>query len=395
MYNRIGNGLSPQIQQLLNTMIGGAQPQPFGGAQQDPIQQLLGFLGQMQQQQQGGAGLGGGGMGGMDPRMLRRIIGQLDRQIVQAMLGQQGGAGGMGGVNPLQQFGQQQQGQFPGMNNFPGLGNCFPQNLQNAFPQACAPRPPCGPQPAPAPATPPPLPEIKGTAKGGWLADHGKYKKEGDKFILNDGRCATPVAGKPGQFTVSGPDGQPQGIFNAPGNANKIASPLTFDLNGDGKVSTTGTKNGKQIDLNGDGKVDQSAWAGKGDGVLAFGTGASGKQLLGNNTDVDGDGKADGYANGFQALGALAQKHLGQAAVADGKLDQNELAQLEQKANLHMDVDGQKRSLKDIGVAGVNLGYNEAGQAADENGNEHRQQGSFIRNDGQTGKVNDVWFKYE
>lgn len=386
MCNKVGNtGLNPQIQQLLNNLGGGLPPQTAFGGAQDPISQLMGFLGQMQQ--------GGGGMGGMDPRMLRRIIGQLDRQIVQALLGQQ--QGGLGAANPLQQFQQQQPG-FPGMNNFPGMGNCFPQNLQNAFPQACAPRPPCGPQaqPQPAPA-PAPLQEIKGTAKGGWLCDHGKYKKEGDKYILNDGRTAVPVAGKPGQFTVNGPDGQPQGIFNAPNNANKIASPLTFDLNGDGKVSTTGTKGGKQIDINGDGKVDQSAWAGKGDGVLAFGTGASGKQLLGNNTDIDGDGKADGYANGFQALQALAKKHLGDAAVADGKLDANELAQLEQKAGLHMDVDGQKRGLNDVGVGGVNLGYNEAGQAADENGNEHRQQGSFIRTNGQQGKVNDVWFKYE
>jgi hypothetical protein len=310
------------------------------------------------------------------------------------------GRGQMGGANPLQQTfggpqGLGQQNGFPGL-NLPGMGNCFPQQaLQNAFPQACAPMPPCGPQAQPKPAAPPPLPEIKGTAKGGWLCEHGKYKKEGDTYKLPDGRTAVPVNGKPGQFTVNGPDGQPQGIFNAPGNANKIASPLTFDLNGDGKVSTTGTKNGKQIDINGDGKVDQSAWAGKGDGVLAFGDGASGKQLLGNNTDVDGDGQADGYKNGFEALGALATKHLGAQAVADGKLDKTELAALEQKAGLHMDVDGQKKGVAASGVGEINLKFAEAGQAADENGNEHRQQGAFTRTNGQQGKVNDVWFRYE
>ena len=62
----------------------------------------------------------------------------------------------------------------------------------------------------------------------------------------------------------------------------------------------------------------------------------SGKQLLGNATDLDGDGRPDGYANGFEALKALATKYLGKQSVADGKLDQNELAALEQKAGLSM-----------------------------------------------------------
>src|SRR5204862_2824988 len=115
MCNKVGNAMSPQIQQLLNSLGGGA---PIQQAQQtDPIQQLMGFLGQMQQ---------GGGMGGLDPRMLRRIIRQLDSQIVQSMLG------GQGGMNPLQQQlgglpGLGQQSQFPGM-DFGQMGNCFPQN---------------------------------------------------------------------------------------------------------------------------------------------------------------------------------------------------------------------------------------------------------------------------
>ena len=87
-------------------------------------------------------------------------------------------------------------------------------------------------------------------------------------------------------------------------------------------------------------------------------------------------------------------KHLGAEAVADGKLDANELAQLEEKAGLNMMVDGQRKSLAEVGVSGINLGYKEAGKNADENGNEHRQTGSFIRNDGSAGKVNDVWYRY-
>ncbi|WP_175402095.1 hypothetical protein, partial [Veronia pacifica] len=101
---------------------------------------------------------------------------------------------------------------------------------------------------------------------------------------------------------------------------------------------------------------DQIAWAGKGDGVLAFdangdGTvGADGKELLGNNTDVNGDGKRDGFNNGFEALRALAIRHLGEAAVADGKLDAAELQALTQKAGLSMLVDGENKSLAELGI---------------------------------------------
>ena len=245
--------------------------------------------------------------------------------------------------------------------------------------------------------------KIKGEEKGGWLAKHGGYKKCKDgSFDITKGKYAGHKAvplGK-GKYNVVGPNGQSVGQYDSPKGKDKIASPLTFDLNGDG-VSTTDVKNGKKFDIDGDGKVDQTAWAGKGDGVLAFDgnkdgvAGGDGKELLGNNTDVDGDGKADGHKNGFEALKALAEKNLGFQAVADGKLDQWELQQLEQKTGLTMKVDGQNKSLGELGITEVNLGYTEAGKNADANGNEHRQVGAgFVRN-GQRGQVNDVWFKYQ
>jgi hypothetical protein len=245
---------------------------------------------------------------------------------------------------------------------------------------------------------------IQGEEKGGWLAKHGGYKKLKDgsmEITAGKYKGCTAVPTGQGTYNVMGPNGQQQGVYKAPGGKDKIASPLTFDLNGDGQVSTTGVKDGKQFDINGDGKLDQTAWAGKGDGVLAFDgngngkAGEDGKELLGNNSDVNGDGKADGHANGFEALKALATRHLGFGAVQDGKLDQWELKQLEQKTGLGMLVDGQKKGLAELGISQVNLGYQEAGKNADGNGNEHRQVGAgFVRN-GQVGKVNDVWFQYQ
>ncbi len=251
---------------------------------------------------------------------------------------------------------------------------------------------------APAAGGPAGGPEIKGTAPGGWLVNHGDYQKkpDGSYSIVKGplaGSTAVPQGG--GKYSVVGPNGEQKGTYTAPGGKDKIASPLVFDLNGDG-VSSTSVDGGKAFDIDGDGKVDQTAWAGQGDGVLAFdgngdGTaGADGTELFGNNAVVDGKK----FDNGFEALKALAEKHLGAAATADGKLDAAELAQLGDKAGLTMLVDGQKKALEDIGISEIKLGYQNAGQNADVNGNEHRQVGAgFVRN-GQDAAVNDVWFKY-
>ncbi|MCK6545431.1 hypothetical protein L6R52_06140 [Myxococcota bacterium] len=245
-------------------------------------------------------------------------------------------------------------------------------------------------------------PTIEGK-ENGWLAQHGGYENCGDgKYKITQGEYAgyTCESRGGGKFDVFDPSGKPVGVFNSPGGQDKIASPLTFDLNGDGKVSTTGTRGGRRFDIDGDGRQDQTAWAGKGDGVLTFDrngdgvAGADGRELFGNNTDVDGDGRADGHANGFDALRALAERHLGREAVADGKLDAKEIKALEDKTGLRMNVDGQSKRLSELGITELGLGYREAGRNADANGNEHRQLGRFTMN-GQSQQVNDVWFKYE
>ncbi len=283
-------------------------------------------------------------------------------------------------------------------------GHCGPKPLQTR--QHCAPpqhqvaRRHCGPKPQAAQPKPfcgtGQANAIKGDVKGGWLVKHGQYKKDGQNFNITKGQYKDHKAiwnPQAKNFNIMNPQGRQVGTFAPPKGKKKIASPLTFDLNGNGKVDTT--KGGKAFDINGDGKVDNTAWAGKGDGVLAFGNGKDGRELFGNNTDINGDGKSDGYKNGFDALRGFATKHLGEEAVADNRLDAKELSALEGKANLHIKRDGKKSSLKEAGIQEINLGYKEAGKAADANGNEHRQQGNFTRTDGKQGKVNDVWFQYQ
>ncbi|MEL6188531.1 MAG: hypothetical protein AAFU79_28240, partial [Myxococcota bacterium] len=76
------------------------------------------------------------------------------------------------------------------------------------------------------------------------------------------------------------------------------------------------------------------------------------------------------------------------------KLDAGQLAHLSQKYNLKMIVDGQQKSLADLGITEINLGYEEAGANADANGNEHRQVGTGFTMNGENRAVNDVWFRY-
>ena len=171
-----------------------------------------------------------------------------------------------------------------------------------------------------------------------------------------------------------------------------LHSPLVMDLNGDG-ISTT--EQNRQFDINGDGKQDTISSLGQDDATLMFDAdgngiaGENGKELFGNHTDLNGDGKADGFANGFDALKAFASQKLGAGAVSDGKLDAAEIAQLEQ-SGLKMSVGGQLKSLSALGVDGINLGYQNSDKA-DRFGNEFRQLGSFSLN-GQQRQIADLWY---
>ena len=187
--------------------------------------------------------------------------------------------------------------------------------------------------------------------------------------------------------------------YDKSGNFKKWTSPLTFDLNGNGKVGTTSLENGKKFDIDGDGKLDQTGWAEKGDGVLAFDadgngvSGESGKELFGNAT------AGGGHKNGFEALKALAVEKLGVQAIQDGKLDAKELAQLEKPvaeggAGLSMMVDGGRMLPSKLGISEIDLGYEEAGANADANGHQHRQVGTGFTRNGQKFGVNDVWYAH-
>ena len=136
-------------------------------------------------------------------------------------------------------------------------------------------------------------------------------------------------------------------------------SPLSFDLNGDG-VKTSDEL--IQYDIDGDGKLDtinDSADAilvfdADGDGI----SGEDGSECFGDNTDLDGDGVADGYKDGFEALKALANKEGLINGIDDNTLDENDLKILEEKYGLQIKTDGynsEASSLFDAGITEINL----------------------------------------
>lgn len=240
-------------------------------------------------------------------------------------------------------------------------------------------------------------------------ADETKTNLDGSIDIIGgewEGHTAVPT-GDYGRYIIEDSSGEAVGYYQAPEGYPKIhESPLTFDLNGNGQVDTTGVN--KQYDIDGDGVNETTAWAGDGDGVLAFdadGDGISGEdgtELFGNNSDVNGDGKIDGYANGFNALASAAYQNLPQENITrikkTGVLNEEDILLLERPASeggigLTMMVDGEKVKPSELGITEISLEYEEAGSNTDINGNEHRQVGAGFTRNGELYAMNDVWFQ--
>lgn len=251
-------------------------------------------------------------------------------------------------------------------------------------------------------------PELPKLCEGKWIAPHGGYQKlDPGRYLITKGEYKDHTLHHQGDglFHVYDKCGCLKGQWQSPAAQDKIASPLVFDLSGDGKVDTTGME--KAFDINGDGKVDKTGWAGVGDGVLVMRDGTSGLDLFGDNTDTSGDGKADGHANGFEALRALAEQHIpgfqGDVLTAEHlqALADHPEVRLRMRVTTAPGV-YEDKSLVDLGITQISLGYTDHGaeyekglRAGDEHGHQHRQIGEGFVMNGQTRNVNDVWFRHE
>ena len=175
------------------------------------------------------------------------------------------------------------------------------------------------------------------------------------------------------------------------------ASPLSFDIDGDG-VNTS--EEIIQYDIDGDGKTDtinnSDEW------VLAFDkdkdgiAGEDGSELFGDNTDLDGDGKADGYKDGFEALKALAEKE-NLIDDNDRTLDEEDLSYLGEKYGLVMTdgYGGEAKSLEELGVDEINLAKTDETTLTKNfdgrNNDIMTQEGATFKVNGETREYADIW----
>lgn len=188
------------------------------------------------------------------------------------------------------------------------------------------------------------------------------------------------------------------------------ADPLVFDLSGKGVRTVDRTV---AYDIDGDGRLDSIHDIGPGTGLLVFdadrdgASGSTGRELLGDSTDIDGAGGAAGFCNGFQALRALAVK-----GVRDGVIDESELhmgwlgsralSRLEKGYGLRMkvgSVTAEPVPLARAGVRAISLRGGNLRSIDDFDGRGNisikKAGASFVRTDGTSGSYEDITFSLD
>ena len=183
------------------------------------------------------------------------------------------------------------------------------------------------------------------------------------------------------------------GIHDNISTATTTRSPLVVDLDGNG-VETTTEEDGVYFDHDNNGFAEKTAWVGKNDGLLVRDINNNGQiddgtELFGNNTVLSNGQKA---TNGFEALKDLDsnnnnvfdssdtawnQVKVWKDANQNGKVDEEELLTLEQ-----------------AGIENIDLTYQNS-STIDFSGNTVGQTGSFDREDGTQGNINDIWFNID
>lgn len=187
------------------------------------------------------------------------------------------------------------------------------------------------------------------------------------------------------------------------------ASPLVFDL---GRKGVRVSDRRLRYDIDGDGYREAISDFSSGNGVLAFDSdhdgvsGGSGRELFGENTDLDGDGRRDGFKDGFEALQGLIRRGVSAGVLAQRVIDEKllgpaDLAALEKAYGLKMRVGGlQKKavSLREAGVKSLALSDEPSRLVRDFDGQGndvmHQDGAVFTRADGSQGTYSDVWFSF-
>jgi len=168
-------------------------------------------------------------------------------------------------------------------------------------------------------------------------------------------------------------------------------SPIILDLDGNGASSLRQTTSGIYFDHDGNGFAERTGWVAPGDVLLVHdldhnGRIETGAELFGNQTLLPDGKKAWG---GFEALRQFDSNLDGWITVLDPSWRQLQ-AWRDSNSNAKVD-EGELLSLEAVGVEALNLSYINGFQD-DEQGNIHKQLGTYRSVDGLTYAMDDVWF---
>lgn len=156
--------------------------------------------------------------------------------------------------------------------------------------------------------------------------------------------------------------------------AERQISPLVLDLDGDGFAFTGLDGSAVYFDLDADGFAERTGWVEAEDGILARDLNGNGR--IDDINEVFGNATTDGFTE-LAALDAddpgFAELTLWIDSGRDGWTD-----------------DGELHALADFDIAAIDLNAALAGHTV--NGNTVSHTSTFIRTDGTTGDIVDVWF---
>ena len=231
-----------------------------------------------------------------------------------------------------------------------------------------------------------------------------KTGNSSDDFIRVNASGQIYVAYKPysyyfmsGSFTVTARETstpehyQTTNTINWTYNYTGSFSPIVLDLDGDGVTLTSVASSPVRFDVNDDGVTDQAGWAGPGDGLLALDRNGSGAidrfdeisfaaDVDNAISDLEGLRAFDSNENGFFDVGdaMFGQFQIWQDANQDGVSQADELTTL---AERH--------------IQAINLTLTPTGQVVEgATDNVIYATTEFVRDNGTTGDVGDVFFAY-
>lgn len=172
----------------------------------------------------------------------------------------------------------------------------------------------------------------------------------------------------------------------APASAeHPCTSPLVLDLDGDGRILTSGLENAVEFDINGDGLLDSIGWTAldSEDGFLWLdlnlnGEVDDGSELFGSSTLLP---TGEFASNGFEALAVYDRETFG--GNADGLISRADLVWNRLRIWVDRSHDGisqrpEIRPLDALGVASIGLDYREI-ERFDGHVNFHALSGEMIR----------------